>query len=134
MDPQQAANELASTGIQVLKVFDSDVFNGAAVTSDAHNVDTLQALASVSRSWNSKKVKLAAPVARAETVKVPAAGVNAVVHSMTGVDKLHAAGILGKGAQVAVVDTGVWYPHPAVSKRQEAHGTLASRRDARLIF
>lgn len=34
---------------------------------------------------------------------------------MTGVDKLHAAGILGKGVTVAVVDTGVDYMHRAVS-------------------
>ena len=34
---------------------------------------------------------------------------------MTGVDKLHEAGVLGKGAKVAIVDTGVWYMHPAVS-------------------
>ncbi|EOO01181.1 putative minor extracellular protease vpr protein [Phaeoacremonium minimum UCRPA7] len=33
---------------------------------------------------------------------------------MTGVDKLHAAGILGKGAKVAIVDTGVYYTHPAL--------------------
>lgn len=35
-------------------------------------------------------------------------------HSATGVDKLHAQGILGEGVVVGVVDTGVYYPHPAV--------------------
>ncbi|EON97319.1 putative minor extracellular protease vpr protein [Phaeoacremonium minimum UCRPA7] len=33
---------------------------------------------------------------------------------MTGVDKLHAAGITGKGAVVAVIDTGIYYPHPDI--------------------
>lgn len=33
---------------------------------------------------------------------------------MTGVDKAHAAGVLGKGAKVAVVDTGIWYDHEAL--------------------
>lgn len=44
-----------------------------------------------------------------------AASPNYSVHGMTGVDKLHAAGIYGKGAQVAMIDTGVEYTHPAVS-------------------
>ena len=35
-------------------------------------------------------------------------------HSMTGVDKLHAEGILGEGITVAIVDTGVDYLHPAL--------------------
>ena len=43
-----------------------------------------------------------------------ATAMNYSIHGMTGVDKLHDAGILGKGATVAVVDTGVDYRHPAV--------------------
>lgn len=39
---------------------------------------------------------------------------NYSVHGMTGVDKLHAAGIYGKGTVVAIIDTGVEYTHPAV--------------------
>lgn len=39
---------------------------------------------------------------------------NYSVHSMTGVDKIHATGVFGKGVKVAVVDTGVDYSHPAV--------------------
>lgn len=115
VDPQQAASDLANSGATVLKVFDSDVFNGASLLSTTHNVDSLQALTPVFRSWQSKKIQLTAPISGAPTFG-PAAGANAnfSVHSMTGVDKLHEAGILGKGAQVAVVDTGVWYPHPAV--------------------
>ncbi|KAG8937483.1 hypothetical protein FRC00_005015 [Tulasnella sp. 408] len=35
-------------------------------------------------------------------------------HVMTGVDKLHAEGIFGKGIRVAVIDTGVDYLHPAL--------------------
>ncbi|KAI9147013.1 peptidase [Paramyrothecium foliicola] len=33
-------------------------------------------------------------------------------HSMTGVDRLHSAGIFGKGVKIAVLDTGVDYYHP----------------------
>ena len=35
-------------------------------------------------------------------------------HVMTGVDKLHAEGILGKGIKVAVLDTGIDYLHPSL--------------------
>ncbi|KAK7757608.1 hypothetical protein SLS62_000623 [Diatrype stigma] len=35
-------------------------------------------------------------------------------HSMTSVDRLHQAGIRGKGVRVAVIDTGVDWRHPAL--------------------
>ncbi|KAG8936970.1 hypothetical protein FRC02_009107 [Tulasnella sp. 418] len=35
-------------------------------------------------------------------------------HVMTGVDKLHAEGLTGKGIKVAVLDTGIDYRHPAL--------------------
>ncbi|KAK7988737.1 hypothetical protein PG989_009052 [Apiospora arundinis] len=35
-------------------------------------------------------------------------------HRMTGVDKVHEAGVYGKGVRVAIIDTGVDYLHPAL--------------------
>ena len=35
-------------------------------------------------------------------------------HSITGVDKVHSQGVLGKGIVVGVIDTGVDYYHPAL--------------------
>jgi subtilase family serine protease len=116
VNPQQGASDLANAGATVLKIFDSDIFSGASVLSDTHNLDTLQSLTPVLRSWHSKKIKLTAPIATSQTFGPAAASANFSVHHMTGVDKLHEAGVLGKGAKVAVVDTGVWYPHPAVGE------------------
>lgn len=42
------------------------------------------------------------------------AATNYSYHAMTGVEKLHKAGITGKDATVAVIDTGVNYTHPAL--------------------
>lgn len=78
------------------------------------NLDTLQEEESVIKAWQVKKVTLA-PMKPLQTFGKEAAGINTSVHHMTGVDKLHADGVLGKGAVVAVVDTGVAYNHPAVS-------------------
>ncbi|KAJ0158935.1 Minor extracellular protease vpr [Colletotrichum tanaceti] len=35
-------------------------------------------------------------------------------HAMTGVDRLHARGILGDGVRIAIIDTGIDYLHPAL--------------------
>ncbi|KAL0956638.1 hypothetical protein HGRIS_002771 [Hohenbuehelia grisea] len=35
-------------------------------------------------------------------------------HLMTGVDKLHAQGILGEGIKIGIIDTGIDYKHPAL--------------------
>ena len=43
---------------------------------------------------------------------------NYSMHQWTGVDVLHKQGIRGKGAVVAVVDTGIDYTHEAVSHGQ----------------
>lgn len=43
---------------------------------------------------------------------------NYSVYKWTGVEELHKAGIFGKGATVATVDTGVNYNHPVVSISQ----------------
>lgn len=35
-------------------------------------------------------------------------------HLMTGVDKLHAAGLLGQGIKIGIIDSGIDYTHPAL--------------------
>ncbi len=55
------------------------------------------------------------PLSALRTYSEEAGSPNYSVHGMTGVDKLHAAGIKGKGVTIAIVDTGVDYNHPTVS-------------------
>lgn len=85
-----------------------------AVETKEENIDTLESVEPVLKAWQSKKIRLA-PNAPLKSFSEEATAFNYSVHHMTGVDKLHEAGVLGKGAKVAIVDTGVWYTHPAVS-------------------
>ncbi|KAL8415209.1 hypothetical protein RB594_006155 [Gaeumannomyces avenae] len=97
-------------GCRVTKVFDSAVFKGISVETDSLNTDSLQALAAVVRAWHSTRIELP-PVVEGRSFSDDAAAPDYFIHDMTGVDRLHKQGIFGKGAKVAVVDTGVDYTH-----------------------
>ncbi|KAK6213860.1 subtilase [Colletotrichum tabaci] len=104
-------SSLASTdGVKVIKNFDSDVFNGASVETADLNLDGLLSLPDVVGVWPNSPVYLepSAPV----DASLQAA--SSIVHSVTGVGKLHEKGIFGKGVKVGVVDTGIWYDHDAL--------------------
>lgn len=100
----------------MLRVFDTDVFKGASLEASLDSSDTLLASAApVRQVWKSSRIKLA----KSQPSKLfgsgdGAAAGNYSIHWSTGVDKLHAQGITGKGATVAIVDTGTWYTHPAL--------------------
>ncbi|KAI1372322.1 serine endopeptidase [Hypoxylon crocopeplum] len=112
VDVDALATELGTgKDITILKVFNSEVFSGISVEASAENVDTLQKRKTVSRAWNSKQIQLS-PLQPTASYSDDATASWYTVHNMTGVDKLHAAGITGKGAIVAVVDTGTQYSHP----------------------
>ncbi|KAH7175532.1 peptidase S8/S53 domain-containing protein [Dactylonectria macrodidyma] len=114
VNPQSAADELANRpGVKILKVFNSDIFHGASLETPEDNLDTLKAEDPVIQAWQAKRVTLA-PITPLQSFGKDAAGVNLSIHHMTGVDKLHAKGVLGKGVVVAVVDTGVDYTHSAL--------------------
>ncbi|KAL8294686.1 hypothetical protein RB597_007713 [Gaeumannomyces tritici] len=97
-------------GCRVTKVFDSAVFKGISVETDSLNTDSLQALAAVVRAWHATRIELP-PVVEGRSFSDDAAAPDYFIHDMTGVDRLHKQGIFGKGAKVAVVDTGVDYNH-----------------------
>ncbi|KKY14433.1 putative serin endopeptidase [Diplodia seriata] len=102
------------SGIRVVQTFDSDVFLGVSVEADGRSVDDLAQLAGVARVWPMKSIRLSPPTSGLRTFSDDAAAANYTVHTSTGVDKLHAAGVYGEGAVVAVVDTGIDYSHPAL--------------------
>ncbi|TWU78159.1 hypothetical protein ED733_007594 [Metarhizium rileyi] len=90
-----------------------DLFTGLTVATYAENIDFIQAIPGVANVW---------PVTTLTTPQSPvlinelneSRPRNYSVHHWTGVDKLHEAGMRGKGVKVAVVDTGIDYSHPAL--------------------
>lgn len=113
--------KVKASGATILRTFKSDVFTGLSIESTEDNVDSLQAIQEVSQAWSVGRIQLS-PFKPSATFSDDAAAANYSVHSFTGVDKAHDAGYFGKGAIVAVVDTGTDYLHPAVC-------TLAYRYD-----
>ncbi|KAK8137945.1 hypothetical protein PG984_001325 [Apiospora sp. TS-2023a] len=110
----RARDSLATKGgIRVRKAFNSAVFSGASIETETFDFDALSAMPEVSNVWRNNIVTLPRMVEQAEKVEAYKA-LDYVVHNSTGVAKLHSAGVLGKGALVGIVDTGVWWEHPAL--------------------
>lgn len=122
----RAASRAAElSGLRIVNHFDSDIFPGISVECDgACDAESLKAAfgedegddsSAVAHVYKSQRIKLA-PAVEEEipSVDALAAGENNTIHQWTGVQKLHEAGILGEGATVAVVDSGIQYSHPGV--------------------
>ncbi|KAK0710766.1 subtilisin-like serine protease [Lasiosphaeris hirsuta] len=107
------ASKFSAAGARVVRTFKTDVFTGLSIESDEENVDSLQGLVEIAQAWPVGKIHLG-PVTPLASFSDDATASNYSVHEYTGVDKLHKAGVLGKGAIVAVVDTGTDYRHPAL--------------------
>ncbi|KAK8027822.1 PII-type proteinase [Apiospora marii] len=110
----QARDGLASKGgIRVRKAFNSAVFSGASIETEAFDFDALSAMPEIANVWRNNIVTLPRMAEQVEQVEAYKA-LDYVVHNSTGVSKLHSAGVLGEGALVGIVDTGVWWEHPAL--------------------
>ncbi|KAH8706750.1 peptidase S8/S53 domain-containing protein [Ilyonectria robusta] len=115
--PGNVALQLLSKSSRIgssYKEFDcSDVFAGMVLETDSENVDTLLQMDGVINAWPASIVK----TPRVEKSVSPFssnARHNYSMHQWTGVDRLHAKGIRGKGATVAIIDTGIDYTHEAL--------------------
>ncbi|KAK3372949.1 subtilisin-like serine protease, partial [Lasiosphaeria ovina] len=110
---ESLSSKFSAAGAKVVRTFKTDVFSGLSIESDEQNVDSLQQLAGIAQAWPVGKIHLD-PIVPVSTFSDDATAANYSVHAFTGVDTLHSAGIYGKGAVVAIVDTGTYYPHPAL--------------------
>ncbi|KAM0270464.1 hypothetical protein ACHAQH_009405 [Verticillium albo-atrum] len=108
----ELTRKVEANGVKVSKTFDSDVFSGLSVESDHDNVDSLQEVVEVARAWPVNRFKLAAVDAASFSEEAMAG--NWSIHQTTGVDRLHAAGIFGKGVKIGVIDSGIDYNHAAL--------------------
>lgn len=77
------------------------------------NIETLPDFPGILRAWPVGKATLHTARTASPSINIASAA-NYSVHSLTGVDKLHARGIYGKGAKVAVVDNAIDYKHHVV--------------------
>ncbi|KAF5518304.1 Minor extracellular protease vpr [Colletotrichum aenigma] len=107
------SRKIEATSANVLKSFNSDIFSGLSVESGSDNLDTLKSIREVSQAWPVKTYKLA-PLTPQASFSDDATAQNWSIHYSSGVDKLHEAGVFGKGVKVAVIDSGVDYRHPAL--------------------
>lgn len=86
---------------------------GLSLETDTENVDSLRNLPGVTNVWPLKSVPLPKTTSKRRFGPGQVPG-NYSLHQWTGVDRLHKKGVRGKGATVAVIDTGVDYTHSAV--------------------
>ena len=109
-------------GVVVLKTFESDIFKGISVDTSHATADTsLESLRAATQAWPMRAIKRANLPNAERVFEDDLSAKNYTLHYYTGVDKLHAAGYLGKGAVVAVVDTGIDYNHPAVRSLADSY-------------
>jgi subtilisin family serine protease len=128
---QQAAKDLKYSTRQIYN--DETIFSGLSLTLESDDdLPVLAAIDNVVGIWPVTLVKRPSAVTKqiphlkkirrqfpgdATTPSIPHITGDIDVnrpHVMSGVDKLHAAGIKGKGIKIAAIDTGVDFRHPSL--------------------
>ncbi|KAI6348040.1 hypothetical protein MCOR25_010862 [Pyricularia grisea] len=109
-----ARDEILSSlpDLNITKTFESPVFTGASVETTLQDIDALRLTAGIANVWYNEEVHLLAPVVAPRQAVLNET--DHAVHWATGVEQLHAQGVLGEGVKVGVVDTGVQYTHTAL--------------------
>ncbi|SPN99117.1 uncharacterized protein DNG_02152 [Cephalotrichum gorgonifer] len=117
------ASLLSNADTKIFKRFNHKLFTGLSVESRSETRSSIASIEGVSKVWNANRVVLDIPDTGSNPVTVQPeavleddlpANLTYNLHSFTGVDKVQASGILGQGVKVAVIDTGVYYLHPAL--------------------
>ncbi|KAF1966774.1 putative minor extracellular protease vpr [Bimuria novae-zelandiae CBS 107.79] len=120
------AASLRRNGLRIVKHFDSDLFPAVSVEcigkEECGGADIAKAIdeeddedgVAVAAVYKAQTLRIISPYAEGESFSNDAAAANYSMHSATGVEKLHEMGIIGEGATVALIDTGVQYTHPAL--------------------
>lgn len=133
---QQAAKDLKYSTRQTFN--DETIFSGLSLTLESDDdLAALSAIDNVAGIWPVTLVKRPSAVTKQipqsknvlrlrDAMSVPVNATNYSIpyitgdidvnrpHAMSGVNKLHAAGIKGKGVKIAVIDTGVDFRHPSL--------------------
>ncbi|OTB18556.1 hypothetical protein K445DRAFT_315383 [Daldinia sp. EC12] len=102
----------SAEGIKIVKSFNSPIFSGASIETDSYSINKLERMPGVLRVWPNEQVYL--NPAEPKVLDGLPTNFNYTTHNVTGVSKLHEAGIYGKGAKVGIVDSGTWYNHTAL--------------------
>ncbi|QRV81567.1 minor extracellular protease vpr protein [Ceratobasidium sp. AG-Ba] len=99
----------------ITRVFsDSQIWNGVTVQvddpSDLVKVAQAAGVTSINRNYLHDLPK------RVAAAELPSPGTTDTLstHPMTGVDKMHAKGVFGKGIIVGLIDSGIDYTHPVL--------------------
>jgi hypothetical protein len=90
------------------------IFTGAVVATAAENIDSIRDMPGVTNVWPLTRLSTPRSLHLNDELHDCKLSLNYSVHQWTGVDKLHQAGIKGRGVRVAIVDTGIDYSHLAV--------------------
>ncbi|TLS21418.1 uncharacterized protein PpBr36_10215, partial [Pyricularia pennisetigena] len=105
--------QVFASKVAAVASWESEVFRGAAVDSQGHTLESLQAMPEVARVWYNREILLE-NAGLSMTFADDSAYLNYSTHRVTGVEALHQQGILGQGVKVGIIDTGVDYTHYAL--------------------
>ncbi|KAJ3010833.1 hypothetical protein HKX48_007170 [Thoreauomyces humboldtii] len=100
--------------VQARTHIDTPLFKGTSFTIDSdHNGADLLKIPGVKNIYPVRKIARPAPFKVTRAAQPDPAG-DITSHVQTGVAAQHAAGFFGQGIKIAVVDTGVYWKHPAL--------------------
>ncbi|TPX57143.1 hypothetical protein PhCBS80983_g04046 [Powellomyces hirtus] len=109
---KRAPGKYTHKNVKKVTTIRSSLFNGVSIKLDAdHDVNDLAEIPGAVKIF---PVRINRRPQAIKATKKPVVGQDITPHTMTGVDKLHAQGKFGKGVKVAVIDTGIYWKHPAL--------------------